>query len=48
MFESWNEEIKTTEGGGQTGKERLVRYLSEPIFSVLAFSGLYLGTVALE
>ena len=48
MFESLDEEIKITEGGSQTGKERLVRYLSVAILSVLVFAGLYLGIVALE
>ena len=48
MFESLDEEIKITEGAGPTGKERLVRYLSVAILSVVVFGGLYLGIVALE
>ena len=48
MFESLDEEIRTTEGGDPTGKERLVRYLSVAILSVLVFAGLYAGIIALE
>lgn len=48
MFESLDEEIKTTEGGSPTGRERLARYLGVAILSVLVFAGLYLGIVALE
>lgn len=48
MFGSLEEEIKTTEGGSLTGRERLMRYLGVTVLSLLVFAGLYLGLVALE
>jgi len=48
MFESLEEEIKTTEGGRVSGRECLMRYLAVTVLSLLLFTALYFGIVALE
>lgn len=48
MFDSLDEEIREPEGGRPTTREKLVRYASIAVLSLVVFGGLYFVIVALE
>lgn len=48
MFDSLEDEIRTTEGGRPTRTEQLVRFAGIAIASIVVFGALYLVVVALE
>lgn len=48
MFQTLDEQIGKAEGGRRTTTERLVRFVSIAVISVVLFGGLYLAIVAFE